>query len=166
MGGKASPPPPLVVKVNVADRVKCSDEIPVGAPRMTPRECGSCSLCCNLFLIDEPELRKPANRWCKHCSKPGCSIYDSRPSVCRGFVCGWLAQSSTLSDLWFPANAKMVWLHTNKDGQIKLEVDPRTPDRWREASYIRKGRVCDRSHRAPLVSDHARRRQRYFGLGP
>ena len=56
------------------------------------RACGACSLCCKLLQIDEPELKKPANEWCRHCrpGKGGCAIYDERPPVCRDFACEWL----------------------------------------------------------------------------
>lgn len=55
------------------------------------RDCGSCSLCCNIFKIDA--LEKPPNIYCKHCNvgKVGsCGIYEDRPEACINFRCIWL----------------------------------------------------------------------------
>jgi hypothetical protein len=60
---------------------------------ITGRTCGDCSLCCKLINVREP-LNKPRDVWCQHCrpGKGGCSIYDTRPDVCRGFACDWLVK--------------------------------------------------------------------------
>jgi hypothetical protein len=100
--------------------------------RLTGRECGSCSLCCKLLRIDE--LSKPANRWCRHCrpGNSGCTIYDARPPVCRGFYCEWLLEPK-MGDEWRPTRAKMVVCREGED--TIFNVDPDTPTRWREAPY-------------------------------
>ena len=62
------------------------------------RSCASigCAMCCKLPSINEPELQKPVNEWCPHAEPKqaacggACSIYDSRPESCRGFMCVWL----------------------------------------------------------------------------
>lgn len=52
------------------------------------RPCGECEQCC--ITPDIPELGKPAGERCKHLALTGgCSIYESRPTVCRGFSCLW-----------------------------------------------------------------------------
>jgi hypothetical protein len=106
---------------------------------VTGRSCGDCSLCCKLMTIDE--LDKPANQWCKHCKpgRGGCTIYEARPNVCRGFACGWLV-SDAYSDEWKPTRSKMVVHYTGaKDGMsmrhFEIYVDPAEPARWRQAPY-------------------------------
>jgi len=63
-----------------------------GTHLASDRSCGSCRACCT--LPDIPELNKPINTPCPNVStdpdRPGCTRYDSRPDVCRGFKCGWL----------------------------------------------------------------------------
>jgi hypothetical protein len=77
------------------------------------RACGTCSLCCKLPYVGV--LNKPIDTWCPH-ARPGhggCSIYADRPSICRTFVCGWLA-STDFGDEWFPARSKMVIAKVNE----------------------------------------------------
>ena len=52
------------------------------------RDCGDCTLCCSVLLIDTPEIQKQAGRACRHCSG-GCTIYPARPQACRDFLCAW-----------------------------------------------------------------------------
>lgn len=52
------------------------------------RECGECTLCCSVLLIDRPDIQKKAGVPCRHCDR-GCTIHDRRPSVCRVFYCAW-----------------------------------------------------------------------------
>lgn len=49
--------------------------------------CGDCTVCCEAFSVDE--LNKPKNTPCLNC-KGGCTIYESRPQVCRNFKCAYL----------------------------------------------------------------------------
>jgi hypothetical protein len=100
------------------------------------RECGACTLCCKVLSIEE--IGKPSDAWCRHC-KPGrgCSIYEARPGVCRGFACLWLINEA-FGDEWFPARAKIVVdMHKNKDGKniCRFHVDPAYSNRWREEPY-------------------------------
>ncbi len=54
------------------------------------RECGECTVCCKVLLIDDPEFQKLPGTLCANCKEGGgCQIYDTRPSPCRGFFCGW-----------------------------------------------------------------------------
>lgn len=53
------------------------------------KSCGPCQACCVSLKIDTPQLRKKAHVPCPHLVHKGCGIYDSRPPVCRGFLCGW-----------------------------------------------------------------------------
>jgi hypothetical protein len=53
------------------------------------RPCGDCVACCKVLNIDEPDMVKPADQMCMHCTGKGCGIYDSRPNVCRVWDCAW-----------------------------------------------------------------------------
>jgi hypothetical protein len=64
------------------------------------RECGGCTACCKTLRIRE--LKKLAGVLCEHCAEgSGCKIYETRPSVCRGFYCGW-KRLPYLGDEWRP----------------------------------------------------------------
>jgi len=53
------------------------------------KECGDCTLCCELLQI--PEINKPASVMCGDCIlSKGCGIYNSRPNSCRNFNCLYL----------------------------------------------------------------------------
>jgi hypothetical protein len=97
-------------------------------------------MCCYLLDVDEPQLKKPANQWCQHCTKSkGCGIYAARPDACRVFACMWLVNEN-VADIWFPKNSKIV-IHSPKqllreDIRLQFSVDPRFPNRWREEPYF------------------------------
>jgi hypothetical protein len=61
---------------------------------MTARQCGGCTLCCQ--LVGVRELSKPSFQHCihertmRHLAGPGCAIYDKRPHSCRMWRCLWL----------------------------------------------------------------------------
>ena len=63
-------------------------------------------MCCKVITI--PELNKPADVWCTHC-KPGkgCTIYQSRPDVCKAYTCLWL-HDETIPDFMKPSESKIV----------------------------------------------------------
>ena len=97
------------------------------------RSCGSCGLCCKVLDIDE--LSKPANRWCSHFAKGGgCTIYGSRPGVCREFQCLWLT-SPGLGEEWKPNVAKFVLLERLDGQSLSVTVDDGFPQAWRRAPY-------------------------------
>ena len=107
-----------------------------GPPIAPGRSCGKCSMCCKLLHIIE--LEKPANQWCKHC-KPGyggCSIYETRPSICRSFACGWL-MSDKVGPEWYPMLSHMILSLAPFNGvqTVTCTVDPRYPWMWREQPY-------------------------------
>ena len=56
---------------------------------LTKRACGPCTACCIDLKIVAPELKKKARVPCPHLSGKGCGIYETRPGVCREFLCGW-----------------------------------------------------------------------------
>ncbi|MEH6454795.1 MAG: hypothetical protein V7749_00605 [Cocleimonas sp.] len=53
------------------------------------RECGDCTVCCTYLRIEERPVNKPQDEPCKHLCVQGCGIYETRPSVCRNWFCGW-----------------------------------------------------------------------------
>jgi hypothetical protein len=95
------------------------------------RSCGDCSLCCKLPYVHE--LNKSIDTWCPHArpGRGGCSIYATRPTTCRAYVCGWLAGVG--GDEWFPARCKMT-LTDNAQGHL-VTVDPAFPNAWRREPY-------------------------------
>lgn len=64
------------------------------------RECGDCTVCCTVMAIDKPEIQKEAGVTCRHCVG-GCTIYATRPPLCRQYYCGW-RQLPILDDSWRP----------------------------------------------------------------
>ncbi len=100
------------------------------------RQCGSCSACCTLLEVEE--VGTSVNEWCRHCEAgKGCTIYDSRPQMCRSFSCAWL--QGHLTDEWFPEKAGMV-VHFSQDA-VNVQVDSANPDRWRQEPYFSK--LCE-----------------------
>lgn len=61
------------------------------------RNCGSCTACCTVKAIAAPDLIKAPGMACGHCDKSGCTVYETRPAVCRGYFCGYIA-TDWLSD--------------------------------------------------------------------
>lgn len=72
------------------------------------RECGSCVACCSFAPIRTETLQKPANTLCTHCVEgQGCTVYEVRPQVCRGFFCGWFFLPE-LGPNWHPEQSGVV----------------------------------------------------------
>lgn len=64
------------------------------------RVCGGCTVCCTVMAIDKPDIQKEAGVTCRHCDG-GCTIYDTRPPLCRNYHCAW-RQLPILDDDWRP----------------------------------------------------------------
>ncbi len=58
-------------------------------PTIEDRPCGDCVACCQVLNIDQADLVKPEGQLCPHCTGAGCSIYETRPQVCRSWNCAW-----------------------------------------------------------------------------
>jgi hypothetical protein len=72
------------------------------------RSCESCTACCSFAPIRTEELDKPANSLCLHCAEgQGCTVYDVRPQVCRGFYCGYFFLPE-LGEEWHPSRSGVV----------------------------------------------------------
>jgi hypothetical protein len=99
----------------------------------TAKACGECTLCCTVLKI--PVLEKPKDRLCVHCaSGSGCTIYESRPQVCRGFQCRWTLDPA-MGPEWQPSRSGLV-LVMDSDTRLAVHVDPDRPDAWRREPYL------------------------------
>lgn len=117
---------------------------PLPPPSPTRESCGTCGACCRSFAI--PELNKPENVWCVH-AKPGrlpgaCTIYESRPQVCRTFRCLWLMshldpEKTPMPMAIRPDKSHVVFGAMSINGKVDenattARVDPAYPNAWRE----------------------------------
>jgi hypothetical protein len=68
-----------------------------------PNTCGECRACCYVFALPG----KPEKCWCKHSMPEGCDCYMDRPSVCRGYRCGYL-QLKIARATWRPDKSGIV----------------------------------------------------------
>ena len=82
------------------------------------RECGGCVACCKTLEIQDPQIAKPADTLCKHCTGHGCGIYDTRPPVCRDWYCLW-RRDQNLPDQLRPDQCGVIF-------SIDGEDQPRT----------------------------------------
>ncbi len=104
--------------------------------RLTGRTCGTCSMCCKVLMIEEEELSKPRDQWCQHCrpGAGGCTIYETRPVLCRAFACQWLVDPSFPEELK-PSRSKVV-AHFKEDisghHTLHFVADSAVPGCWRE----------------------------------
>jgi hypothetical protein len=97
------------------------------------RVCGTCTMCCKIPRIDV--LQKPAGKWCPNCAPgKGCKIYETRPIICRRFLCLWM-QDSNLGDAWKPEKSKMYLSYELSGERLAAHVDPATPGAWRKEPY-------------------------------
>ena len=71
------------------------------------RTCGSCTACCTLFPIDEPDLVKQAGVPCQHLAGGGCGLHPNWPKVCGAWFCGW-RRLPRLGDEWRPDRSGIV----------------------------------------------------------
>lgn len=100
----------------------------------TGRSCGECSLCCKLAQVDE--LDKPSGVWCRHCApgRGGCTIYETRPAVCRSWHCSWILDAS-LGPEWRPLTCKMILFFEKGGSRLCVRVEPTHADVWRREPY-------------------------------
>jgi len=67
------------------------------------RSCGECKVCCEGWLsADIYGHPMGGGKPCHFLGATGCSIYGSRPEVCRSFECGWLMAGSRFPEAWRP----------------------------------------------------------------
>lgn len=98
----------MIVRINLT---------PVG------NQCGTCTLCCKVLIIQDLTPEKPKDQWCRHAKKSsGCGVYDMRPESCREYQCVWLK-------LGLPAHQRPDKIHgvisSTSDGEnIVINEDP------------------------------------------
>ena len=65
------------------------------------RICGDCSECCRLLSVRlSDNYYSPCGHWCKHCTQPGCGIYNTiKQKKCKEFNCGWLQNENIPENL-------------------------------------------------------------------
>jgi hypothetical protein len=76
--------------------------------------CGDCVVCCEWLNIETEEFSKKAGTLCSHCTGSGCGIYQTRPKICRSFLCGWRLIPALGPD-WRPDKSGVVMLLVEKD---------------------------------------------------
>lgn len=115
----------------------------------TGRNCGECALCCTVLRVDE--LDKPARVPCeklREAPRSGCSVYDTRPRICRSYKCAWLLGSfgdedrpdhlGAVLDLEFRGDR--LWLQIKEARPGALERSDRLrqiAEEYRTSAYVR-----------------------------
>jgi hypothetical protein len=84
------------------------------------RTCGDCTVCCTVMAIDKPEIQKEAGVTCRHCVG-GCTIYQTRPPLCREYHCGW-RQLPMLDESWRPDRSGVFVELEEIEGQTGLSL--------------------------------------------
>ena len=93
------------------------------------RSCGECNMCC--LALDIEEIKKPAGPLCdKWCAPGGCSIYPTRPQVCRDFECQWLMERDVPVTLK-PSRTGTILMIDPDSEQYQAVCDPKKPNLWR-----------------------------------
>lgn len=73
------------------------------------RQCGDCMVCCEYMPISTKGLIKPAQTLCPHVVvNRGCSIYETRPNVCRTWHCLW-RRDAAMPDELRPDKSRMIF---------------------------------------------------------
>ena len=84
-------------------------------PPIEGRTCGPCTACCEHLIVDEPELQKLPGVLCEHCIRDGgCGIYQTRPTICRTWYCGW-RRFAWLEDAWRPDQSGIIVMFEEND---------------------------------------------------
>jgi len=126
----------------------------------TPRPCGACTMCCDLFGV--PEYQKPGGG-CQHVTAKGCAIYSARPAACRSFQCMWTVVAA-FDDAWRPD--RCGFMITSQDMRLTVDVDPKTPDAWRAAPYYARLKQLSARDRAKFLMVIVRTRGHAIMLFP
>lgn len=98
---------------------------------MTTRECGTCTLCCELLPV--LELSKKSNTRCDHQTATGCAIYRTRPLSCALWSCAWLTDDAPTrrpDEVHYVIDTYLDSVLVNGDRMtaIQVWVDPQYPD--------------------------------------
>lgn len=92
-------------------------------------------MCCKSLQIDE--LDKPMGLMCENCvAGAGCAIYESRPQVCRDFLCEWLMDRN-LSSIYRPDRIGVIFMEDPDNEDYQAVCDPSKPYAWRNPLVFR-----------------------------
>jgi hypothetical protein len=150
---------------------------------MAENLCGSCKLCCTVMRVEAPDadppFNKPALTPCQHICSAGCSIYESRPSVCSGFLCIWRATlEPEINNPWpnseRPDRTGVVMAVTNESGNVIVHC--KTPFAYKDERawkricwFVDKGGTVIIEHDSNKVSvverDYSLSPMRFIGIG-
>jgi Fe-S-cluster containining protein len=102
------------------------------------RTCSQCTLCCVALRIDSlpgftttfhtgEDIGKAQGEPCRFLAKEGtgCTIYESRPAVCRNFLCDWIKGGRGYRDTDSPKSIGIVGVYGNPVGLMPLEKSDR-----------------------------------------
>jgi hypothetical protein len=83
--------------------------------RVAPgRSCGECNACCRYYSL-MADFNKPQGVLCQNWKAgTGCSIHETRPSICRNYYCHWL-QNPRFDDSWRPDRSGIIIRDTRED---------------------------------------------------
>jgi hypothetical protein len=114
--------------------VELDPDLQEPAPPIVPgRSCGTCSMCCKVYSIQE--LNKPAGKWCIHAVRgSGCAIHANRPRACSQFFCSWLIDPH-LGPEWKPEVSRFVLSADPVYQALMVMADPGMPLAWKRAPY-------------------------------
>ena len=88
------------------------------------RTCGDCSECCRLLAIQMEGYYTPQGHWCKYCTQPGCSIYNSSiPKSCKDYFCGWLQNENIPDNLKPNLSGIVLEVLDNNPNTTKFWID-------------------------------------------
>jgi len=92
-------------------------------------------MCCKVLVIDHFE--KDAGVLCAHCAlKSGCTIYATRPQICRDYECEWMSDRS-LGPQMRPDRIGTIFQEDPETEEYQAVVDPATPMAWRNPMIFR-----------------------------
>jgi hypothetical protein len=122
------------------------------------RSCSGCVSCCRIWKIEV--LAKEANQLCGYAVPGfGCSIHESKPGVCRRYLCGFMADGAgSFGDHWHPLQSGAVLTFEafpNDSDPLALIVrhDPAMPFRLHEPLYLDDLKARTRLYTVAIVMD-------------
>ncbi|MDE2578537.1 MAG: hypothetical protein KGL46_07030 [Hyphomicrobiales bacterium] len=94
------------------------------------KTCGACNMCCKSLEIEH--FNKPMGVLCKHWKDGcGCSIYETRPQVCRDFECDWKEERS-LGPQLRPDKVGTILFEDPDSDDYQAVCDPSRQMAWRQ----------------------------------
>lgn len=86
-------------------------------------------MCCRVLEIEF--FNKPMGRLCTFCVEGGgCGTYETRPRVCREFLCEWMCERA-LSTQLRPDRVGTVLIDDPDADEYQAVCDPSRPMAWR-----------------------------------